>query len=153
MAYEFKKLSEVEAIEALSDTANVLVEDGGVIKRVPMSNTASEYDAVIDLGVYTDMVSLSDLTGWSVPAGIVALITEKVNAGTMPKILGKIAYSYYDVLHYGVFEFTAFGTYGGNQVKGYCDMQAYSGHYSLVVYLRCDEVSGYVDDIYTVTKL
>jgi hypothetical protein len=35
MAYEFKKLSAVEAVEAASDTANVLIEEDGAIKRVP----------------------------------------------------------------------------------------------------------------------
>lgn len=35
MAVEFKKLSEVEMIESLSDSASVLVEYGGEVKRVP----------------------------------------------------------------------------------------------------------------------
>lgn len=32
---EFKKLSAVEAVEAVSDTASVLIEENGVIKRAP----------------------------------------------------------------------------------------------------------------------
>lgn len=35
MAYEFKKLSAVEAVEAVSDAASVLIEENGVIKRAP----------------------------------------------------------------------------------------------------------------------
>ena len=35
MAYEFKKLSAVEAVETVSDTANVLIEENGVIKKAP----------------------------------------------------------------------------------------------------------------------
>lgn len=35
MAYEFKKLSEVEALNEVPDGANALVEVGGEIKRVP----------------------------------------------------------------------------------------------------------------------
>jgi hypothetical protein len=33
--FEFKKLSETETVETVSDSATVLVEDGGVIKRTP----------------------------------------------------------------------------------------------------------------------
>lgn len=35
MAYEFKKLSEVEALDAVPEGASVLAEVGGAIKRVP----------------------------------------------------------------------------------------------------------------------
>ena len=35
---EFKKLSTVEAVEAVSDTASVLIEENGVIKRAPKDN-------------------------------------------------------------------------------------------------------------------
>lgn len=34
MAYEFKKLSDVAVVETPADTANVLIEEGGVIKKV-----------------------------------------------------------------------------------------------------------------------
>ena len=34
MAYEFKKLSDVAAVETPADTANVLIEEDGVIKKV-----------------------------------------------------------------------------------------------------------------------
>lgn len=46
---EFKKLSEVEQIETVSDNATVLVEDGGEIKRVPKSEVGGAVAAVIDL--------------------------------------------------------------------------------------------------------
>ena len=32
---EFKKLSDVEVVEAVSDAANVLIEENGVIKKAP----------------------------------------------------------------------------------------------------------------------
>lgn len=38
MAYEFKKLGEVEALEEVPDGANALIEVNGDIKRVPGSN-------------------------------------------------------------------------------------------------------------------
>lgn len=37
MAYEFKKLSDVAAVETPADTANVLIEEDGVIKKAPKS--------------------------------------------------------------------------------------------------------------------
>jgi hypothetical protein len=40
MAYEFKKLSAVEAVETPADTANVLIEENGVIKKTPSSSFA-----------------------------------------------------------------------------------------------------------------
>lgn len=49
MAYEFKKLSELEALDAVPEGASVLAEVGGVIKRVPGeglggSGTSPEFD-------------------------------------------------------------------------------------------------------------
>ena len=35
MSYEFKKLSDVAIVETPSDTANVLIEENGVIKKAP----------------------------------------------------------------------------------------------------------------------
>lgn len=139
---EFKRLSDVEVVAEPTESANVLIEENGVIKKAPktaVGGAGGGYDAVIDLGVFSDTTSLSDLTGGSVPAGTVKMITEKINAGEMPKLQGKIAYSYYDSLQYGVFEFTACGTYGENQVKCYCDVQTYEGHHSLIVDMRDDD--------------
>lgn len=41
MAYEFKKLSAVEAIESLTDSANILVEENGVIKKISKDEIGS----------------------------------------------------------------------------------------------------------------
>lgn len=56
-AYEFKKLSDVTAVETPSDTANVLIEESGVVKKAPVTSvgggiktaiiTDNWYDAVI----------------------------------------------------------------------------------------------------------
>lgn len=51
---EFKKLSEVEQIEAASDNATVLIEEGGDIKRVPKS-------AVGGAGGYVVVITENDL--------------------------------------------------------------------------------------------
>lgn len=39
---EFKKLSAVEAVEAVSDTANVLIEENGVIKKAPKDEVGTD---------------------------------------------------------------------------------------------------------------
>ena len=47
---EFKKLSEVERIETVSDNATVLVEEDGEIKRVPKKEVGGAGGYVIRLG-------------------------------------------------------------------------------------------------------
>lgn len=42
MAYEFKKLSEVNVIESISDTLNVLVEDNGEVVKIAANNLVPE---------------------------------------------------------------------------------------------------------------
>jgi hypothetical protein len=46
---EFKKLSEVEQIESVSDNATVLVEEDGEIKRVPKKEVGGAGGYVIKL--------------------------------------------------------------------------------------------------------
>lgn len=70
MAYEFKKLGEVEALEEVPDGANALIEVNGDIKRVPGTGLgggggiktaiikSSEYDNAI-AGVQTALVSVT----------------------------------------------------------------------------------------------
>ena len=41
MAYEFKKLSDVAAVEIPADTANVLIEEDGVVKKAPVASVGS----------------------------------------------------------------------------------------------------------------
>lgn len=47
MAYEFKKLSDVAAVKTPADTANVLIEEGGVIKKVAKKSVGETSDAII----------------------------------------------------------------------------------------------------------
>lgn len=52
MAYEFKKISDVEVVAEPTDAANVLIEENGVIKKAPKTTVGgnSDWDAIIDLG-------------------------------------------------------------------------------------------------------
>lgn len=53
MSYEFKKLSDVDIVETPSETANVLIEEDGVIKKAPKTavggagSSSNEYDMII----------------------------------------------------------------------------------------------------------
>lgn len=146
-------ISVTELPEATGEEVSVLCLENGEMKQKPGASLggAAAVDAVIDLGTYSDTTNLSDLTGGSVPVGTVKMIEAKIAAGEMPKLIGIITYQYYDAALKSVFEFTAVGTYGANQVRCYCDIMPYSGHYSLIASLRDDTGSG--DSISGVRKL
>ena len=46
MAYEFKKLSDVAVVDTPADTANVLIEEDGVIKKVSKDNVVPTVEAL-----------------------------------------------------------------------------------------------------------
>lgn len=106
MAYEFKKLSEVEAIETLSETSNVLIEDGGSIKRVPSSavggnsgGIAEEYDMILKMscsGTYINNNLNTDSI--IIEKGIPSEIVSKMKSGTLVKAIIKLEHTY-DVLY------------------------------------------------------
>lgn len=51
---DFKKLSEVDLTEEVSDTANVLIEEGGIIKRAPKTKVGGAgSDSVIKTAIIT----------------------------------------------------------------------------------------------------
>lgn len=81
MAYEFKKLSAVEAVETPADTANVLIEEDGVIKRTPKSEVGG-----------TGVTSWNDLTDkpFGEEEGKIVAIPE--TAGTVVANLTRIKY-------------------------------------------------------------
>lgn len=47
MAYEFKKLSDVAVVEIPADTANVLIEEDGVIKKVAKKSVGETSEAIL----------------------------------------------------------------------------------------------------------
>jgi hypothetical protein len=47
MAYEFKKLSDVAAVEIPADTANVLIEEDGIIKKVAKKSVGETSEAIL----------------------------------------------------------------------------------------------------------
>lgn len=149
MANNIELIAASELPVAEGTEVDVLCIENGELKRKEGASLGGgSYDAVIDLGVYSNTSDLSDLAGGAVPVGIVKMIEEKIASGEMPKIMGKIAYNYYDNYHYCVFVFTSFGDYSTNQVRCYGVAKTYSGTYALDVYLRDDLGNG--DIIYGV---
>lgn len=93
MAYEFKKLSDVETVEAPVDSAKVLIEENGVIKRAPKTTVGSDWDAIIDLGEseYWNEIDANKFT--FVLGNYESLATQLAN-GIMPKILLRRIFDY-----------------------------------------------------------
>lgn len=49
MAFEFKKLSDVEIVEEPTESANVLIEEDGVIKKAPKTAVGDKADMIIQV--------------------------------------------------------------------------------------------------------
>ena len=65
MAYEFKKLSDVEVVAEPTESANVLIEEDGVIKKAPKTTIGGNtgWDAVICQQYENGQESFSFVTG------------------------------------------------------------------------------------------
>ncbi len=88
MAYEFKKLSDVEVVETPTDSANVLIEENGVIKKVDkkLVGPQEEYDAIL----YWEWIDSSpDYGSLTLEFGTYDAILSKLQNWEMPKILIK----------------------------------------------------------------
>lgn len=85
--FSFKNLATVDTASSLSETANVLVEEGGEIKRVPKSElggtatdtTANDYDAVINYD-YDD-------SNFTFISGGFEAIKNKLDNNIMPNVI------------------------------------------------------------------
>lgn len=76
---EFKKLSEVEAVASVSDTASVLIEENGVIKRAPKDEIGGKLPSNIGTGFGFDIVIFNDGENASVIHGDYADIKNKLD--------------------------------------------------------------------------
>lgn len=86
---EFKKLSAVEAVEVVSDTASVLIEENGVVKRAPKSEVGGggggeKPDMVITVNAYS-MESLTN-GNCSITEGSVDSVFAAFHEGRYPII-------------------------------------------------------------------
>ena len=116
MAYEFKRLSDVEVVAEPAESANVLIEENGVIKKAPktaVGGSNTEWNAIIEVveggsGYFSSMELVS---------GDFESLKEKIFAGAFPNVLVR----YLD------------GSYatGISKVNGFC-------YYSDDNFIRCD---------------
>ncbi len=97
MAYEFKKLSDVEVVEAPANNANILIEENGVIKKTAIDNIDLLMGVVV--GNTTDCEVTID--NYSVLSGSVEAVFEKIRAGLPPIV--KIRYQRDDLNNYQAF--------------------------------------------------
>lgn len=104
MSYEFKRLSDVDIVETPSETANVLIEEDGVIKKAPKTavggagGSSNEYDMIIhafyDTYHWIDEIQPEDC---EIVAGSYEDLVEKLMSDNdyAPKILFKFKTDYY----------------------------------------------------------
>lgn len=88
MAYNFKSIADVEVVAEPTESANVLIEENGVIKKAPKTAVggaggSTEWDAIIDLidgssGYFDSMELVS---------GSYEDIKEKIFSGILPNVL------------------------------------------------------------------
>lgn len=145
MSYEFKKLSDVDIVETPSETANVLIEEDGVIKKAPKTavgggGSSNEYDMIIQ-------VKLTDGTAYfDVPSSQYKIIStigydkilNKIEQGYMPNV----SLSYLTQEDWGnIYEFAQFlgGVYISND-REYIELTQFDiPNYSAYLSLRIDK--------------
>ena len=97
---EFKRLSDVEVVAEPTESANVLIEEDGVIKKAPktaVGGGSTEWDAVIEIS--SDYTSLGSITvdALTLVSGGYDAIAEKAAAGEQPKVLFRWKWWYGDL--------------------------------------------------------
>jgi hypothetical protein len=91
MAYNFKSIADVEVVAEPAESANVLIEENGVIKKAPKTAVggaggaggADGYDAIVEC------IDGSSGYFWSMElvSGSFEDLLEKINSGVFPKVL------------------------------------------------------------------
>lgn len=94
---EFKKLSDVEIVTELAESANVLIEEDGVIKKAPKTAVGGAGGANWDAIFEVVEGSSGFFSSVSLVLGDFDTLASKVRAGTFPKVLIRYAYDLYSV--------------------------------------------------------
>jgi hypothetical protein len=94
MAYNFKSIADVEIVAEPAESANVLIEENGVIKKAPKTAVGggnTEWDAIFEVieGSSGFFESIELVTGSFMD------LKEKIFAGISPKILIKYSVDSY----------------------------------------------------------
>ena len=88
MSYNFKSIADVEVVAEPTESANVLIEENGVIKKAPKTAVGGaggsvEPDLVITISGSVDSVSVSQCT---ITNGGVSNVASKLSSGETPII-------------------------------------------------------------------
>jgi hypothetical protein len=125
---EFKKLSDVEVVETPTDTANVLIEEDGVIKKTPKTAVGGDGgpDAVITSSGYGYPYELEYKNNYVLPENFYQHIHEVAATGKMPEIIiylanqeedGHMTYNFRHCDDIEVGEFISFTFFKHNNVR------------------------------------
>ena len=105
---EFKRLSDVEVVAEPTESANVLIEENGVIKKAPKTAVGGggEWDAVIEIN--PDVSSLDDVDSehLTLISGGFDPIFEKAQSGEKPRVLFRWPWWYGEVQYLEFWEAT-----------------------------------------------
>lgn len=91
---EFKRLSDVEVVAEPTESANVLIEENGVIKKAPKTAVGggnTEWDAVIDC-----VDAFETLDNYTFESGSYDTIKAKWDEGELPRVMLKYVQNYGD---------------------------------------------------------
>lgn len=92
---EFKRLSDVEVVAEPTKSANVLIEENGVIKKAPKAAVGgSEWDAVIQID---DIYDINNNTVHFTEGGFNTIVA-RIKSDEIPKIKIVAYYEYGDVM-------------------------------------------------------
>lgn len=91
---EFKRLSDVEVVAEPAKSANVLIEENGVIKKAPNAAIGNEWDAVIEID---DIYDINNNTV-RFTEGNFDTIVARIKSDEIPKIKIVAYYEYGDVM-------------------------------------------------------
>lgn len=87
---EFKKLSAVEAVNTVSDTASVLIEEDGVIKRAPKRVISNNEELDLDIDIVGEAYSEEQLSHTINFVNTFENIKNKLLKGIKPKCRAKV---------------------------------------------------------------
>ena len=88
MAYEFKKLSDVDVVETTNDSTNVLIEENGVIKKAPKTTFGSANSNVesADLVIEVNGDFLITEDNYSIVEGSTEAVINAMREGRVPNV-------------------------------------------------------------------
>ena len=93
---EFKRLSDVEVVAEPTESANVLIEENGVIKRASKDkicgSEAENWDGIVDAGE-TTQYGLPTFEHYTPSAGIYDNVSKKMKNNEVPRVLLKWTYT------------------------------------------------------------